>query len=144
MRYFLGIVLPFLIFSVCQAEIVTVTVNSAEVLTDASKLGTFVVLEAPKFYPLSVKGERDDYYQVRDYLGRKGWVEKSLVGDTKGVVIEVYRANIRKGPGTDHPIVFRALRGVAFKVLREKDGWLEVQHESGKTGWVSRPLTWGQ
>lgn len=144
MRYFLGIVLSFLIFSVCHAEIVTVTSHSAELLTDASKLGTFVVLDAPKYYPLSVQSERNDYYQVRDFLGRTGWVEKSLVSNAKGVVIEVHRANIRKGPGTNYPIVFRALRGVAFKVLQEKNGWLEVSHESGKTGWVSKPLTWGQ
>jgi SH3-like domain-containing protein len=41
-------------------------------------------------------------------------------------------------------VVFKAYKGVTFQVLGEQDGWLEVKHESGKRGWVSKPLTWGR
>ncbi len=33
-------------------------------------------------------------------------------------------------------IVGKAYYGVVFKMLRQKSDWVEVQHESGLTGWV--------
>lgn len=144
MRYLLGALLPFLVWSTCQAEIVTVTGHSSEILSDPSSAFAQIVVEAPRFYPLSVQGEKDGYLRVRDYEGRVGWIKKSQVDNTKGVAVEVARVNVRRGPGTNHPIVFKAYKGVTFKVLDERNGWLEVMHESGKRGWVSKPLTWGR
>jgi Bacterial SH3 domain len=42
------------------------------------------------------------------------------------------------------PYPFKAFQGVTFKVLSEKDGWLEVMHENGDQGWVLKSMTWGQ
>jgi len=144
MRFLVGAVLPFLLWGTCQAEIVTVTARTAEVLNSPSTTISQTILQAPRFYPLSVQGEKDGYYRVRDYEGRVGWINKSQVDNTKGVVVEVRRVNVRKGPGTNYPVVFKAFKGVAFQVLGERDGWLEVKHESGQRGWVSKPLTWGR
>lgn len=144
MRYLLGFFLTFFILGVCQAEIVTVAVDMADIQSRPADVATYVVLQAPRYYPLSVQSEQNNYYQVRDYQGRIGWIHKSLVSDTKGVVVEVDRANVRKGPGIKNPIVFRAYKGVTFKVLGEKKDWLEVVHEGGGQGWISKPLTWGQ
>ncbi|WP_081702783.1 SH3 domain-containing protein [Desulfuromonas sp. TF] len=144
MRYLLGALLPFFICGICHAEIVTVTAHTSEIFSDTSPTISQTILQAPRYYPLSVQGEKNGYFRVRDYEGRVGWIQKSQVGNTKGVVVEVARVNIRKGPGTNHPVVFKAYRGVTFQVLDEKEGWLEVKHESGQRGWVSKPLTWGR
>lgn len=144
MRYLAGVIFPFLAWSICQAEIVTVTAHTSEILSNPSRTISQTILEAPRYYPLSIQGGKDDYYRVRDYQGRVGWIKKSQVSKAKGVVVEVARVNVRKGPGTHHSVVFKAYKGVTFKVLNEKDGWLEVMHESGKRGWVSKPLTWGR
>jgi SH3-like domain-containing protein len=144
MRFLVGAILPFLLWGICQAEIVTVTAPTAEVLNSPSPTISQTILQAPRFYPLSIQGEKDGYYRVRDYQGLTGWIKKSQVDNTMGVVVEVARVNVRKGPGTKHPVVFKAYRGVTFQVLDEQGGWLEVKHESGKRGWVSKPLTWGR
>ena len=144
MRFLVGAILPFLLWSICQAEIVTVTAHTSEILSDPTSTISQTILKAPRFYPLSVQGEKDGYLRVRDYEGRVGWIQKSQVNNTKGVVVEVARVNVRKGPGANHPIAFKAYKGVTFQVLDERDGWLEVKHESGQRGWVSKPLTWGR
>ena len=51
--------------------------------------------------------------------------------------------NLRKGPGLDHEIICKAEKGVAFKVIKKQEDWLEVLHESGKRGWIYKKLVWG-
>lgn len=144
MRFMLGFVLSLLISGICQAEIVTVAVHTANLRSSPSTESTYVVLEAPRYYPLSVQSERNSFYEVRDFQGIVGWIHQSLVSDTKGVVVEVKRANVRQGPGRAYPVVFHAYKGVTFKVRDEKEGWLQITHENGKSGWIYKPLTWGQ
>jgi len=144
MRYLFGITLTLLLYTAASAEIMSVTVNKANIRSAPSLESSYVVLEAPLYYPLLVQGEKKGFYEVRDYEGRTGWIHMSLLDRTKGVVVEVARANVRKGPGAEFPIVFRAYKGVTFKVLGEKNPWLQVLHESGKKGWVYKSLTWGQ
>ena len=97
----------------------------------------------PHYYPLYVLAAKGDYYRTQDFRKRVGWVEKSQVDTTRTAVVSAKEANVRKGPGTDHPVVFRAYAGVTFKVLAEKGNWLEVQHESGRKGWIFKSLVWG-
>jgi SH3-like domain-containing protein len=42
-----------------------------------------------------------------------------------------------------HELIFKALRGVAFKVVETEGEWVHIKHESGKQGWVHKKLTWG-
>lgn len=144
MRYLLVLLFTFAAAGICNAEIVTVAVEMAEIQSRPSETATYTLIQAPRYYPLSVQDEQGDYYQVRDYQGSLGWVHKSLVSDAKGVVVEVDRANVRSGPGTNNSIAFHAYRGVAFKVLAERNDWLEIVHEGGAQGWIFKPLTWGQ
>jgi len=128
----------------CLAATVTVETHTANIRNlPPSRPGSFTVLEVPKYYPLSVQKSEGNYCKVSDFRSHEGWIKKSLVGPAPGVVVKVNSANVRKGPGEDYPIVFRALEGVAFKVLGEKGDWVEVQHESGKKGWIFKSLTWG-
>ncbi len=145
MRFIAGLIFSFLLCGMSYAQIVTVTVPTANIRNTPSLEDSYVILEAPQNYPLSVQSQQDDFLEVRDFLGRRGWIQKSLVDEkADGVVVEVSSMNVRQGPGTDYPVVFRAEQGVAFKVVGQKDGWLHVEHASGKSGWVYKSLTWGQ
>ncbi len=144
MRYLFSVILAFFLCSTASAEILSVVVNKANIRSAPSLASSYVVLEAPLYYPLIVQGKKHDFFEVRDYEGHTGWIHKSLLGRVKGVVVEVDRANVRKGPGAEFPIVFHAYRGVTFKVLSERNPWLEVLHESGQKGWIYKPLTWGR
>jgi SH3-like domain-containing protein len=50
--------------------------------------------------------------------------------------------NVREQPGTEHPVVFTAERGVNLLVLARSDRWLHVRHEVGE-GWIHDSLVWG-
>jgi len=134
----------FIFSGTCYAEMISITVETANIRSRPSTIGSYVLLRAPRYYPLSVKESSGDFLHVTDYEGNTGWVDKSLTSHEKGVVVDVNRANVRQGPGTNHSIVFRAYRGVSFKVLKEENGWLQVLHENGQQGWILKSLTWGQ
>lgn len=145
MRLFAGLIFLLLWCGVSYAQIVTVNIRTAAIQSSPSPTEAYVVLEAPRNYPLAVLGQRDDFLEVRDFLGRQGWISSSAVAaDADGVVVAAASMNVRQGPGTGYPVVFRAEQGVAFDVLEEKDDWLHVRHEGGQTGWLYKPLTWGQ
>lgn len=144
MRYLLALLATMLLGAVASAEIVTVTDYTADLRSAPSDTESYVVLQMPRYYPLSVQEAEGDFYKVRDYQGNQGWIRKSRVDATRGVVVEVEQAPVRRGPGPEHPLAFQADRGVTLKVLGERDNWLEVAHESGQTGWVYKHLTWGQ
>jgi len=144
MKYLIGTFLTLFLWGTAAAEIMSVVASKANIRSAPSLASSYVILEVPRYYPLLVQGEKNEFYEVRDYEGKTGWISKSLIDKTKGVIVEVDRANVRKGPGAEFPVVFHAYRGVTFKVLAEKNPWLEVLHESGRRGWVYKPLTWGQ
>ncbi|MDW7711801.1 MAG: SH3 domain-containing protein [Deferrisomatales bacterium] len=142
MRYVL--VMGFLILStsLASAQVVCVTGQSAAVRMSPSE-GSSVVLEAPTHYPLAVAAERDRFYEVADYRGRRGWVRQGDVGGGRCAVVTRAGVNVRGGPGTGHEVVLRAQEGVAFQVLRSVGDWAEVRHESGRSGFVYKALLWG-
>lgn len=144
MKYLLLIAFILCNISLCQAEIVSVTVHTATLWSQPGGQYAYETLKVPRHYPFSVLESSPGYLKVRDYTGQIGWVTVNQVGPQKGIVVETARVNIRKGPGTNYPILFKAFQGVTFKVLAEKDGWLEVQHENGDRGWVIKASTWGQ
>lgn len=101
-----------------------------------------VLWQAEKNYPLEVVEEKGNWVHFKDFEGYEGWVYKPLLGKKKTVVIKVYKANIRKGPGTDNPVVFTAEKGTPFEVLGMKDNWYQIRHSDGDSGWVSSGLLW--
>lgn len=144
MKYFL--LITFLLFNVslCQAEIVSVTVHTASLWSQPGGQYAYETLKVPRHYPLSVLERSPGYLKVRDFKGQIGWVTDDQVGPHKSVVVETTSVNIRKGPGQTYPILFKAFKGVTFKVLAEKEGWLQIRHENGDRGWVIKSATWGQ
>ena len=48
--------------------------------------------------------------------------------------------NIRKGPSTDYPVLFKANRGYPLQLLEKNDTWLQVKNHRGKTGWIHENL----
>lgn len=144
MKYFLLMIFFLCNISLCQAEIVSVTVHTASLWSQPGGQYAYETLKVPRHYPFSVLERSPDYLKVRDYTGQTGWVTVEQVGPQKGIVIEIASVNIRKGPGKTYPIAFKAFKGVTFKVLSEQEGWLHIRHENGDQGWVVKSSTWGQ
>lgn len=134
----------FLIFTgISRAQTVSVRTGSADLLSAPMSSASNPLLRMPLFYPLEILGSRGAFYHAQDYRDRVGWIAKARVDATKTVVVKVNVANIRRKPGTGSAVILQADRGVAFKVLRKQGNWLEVEHASGKKGWLFESLTWG-
>lgn len=143
MKLVFGVLLILSVATFASAEILSVKQNSVEISDSSNSYIAQVILVVPRHYPLKVVQKDGKNYKVSDYMGREGWVDKSAIGTGRTVVVKVGRGNIRTGPGTEHDLMFRANRGVVFKVLARKDDWLKVEHESKRVGWIARSLVWG-
>lgn len=159
MKYFAGFLLILCWGSLAFAQNIAVKPHTAELRDSTDPYAYRVVLMVPRYYPLAVDSEEGDFYQVRDFKGREGWIAKKdtydpqtvvigtdgnkIVRKMRAVVVKSSNINVRSGPGTDHDIVFRADQGVPFKVLGQQGEWLQVVHESGEEGWLHGDLVWG-
>ena len=138
------IALTLLSFStVASAKMVAV---NADMINLRSGPGTKfqVVWELGRGYPLKVIGSKGHWYRVTDFENDKGWVYKKLVDRSSHFVVKSKVINIRSGAGTKYKIIRQAKRGVVFKTLERKKGWVKVRHEEENVeGWVKRNLLWG-
>ena len=124
------------------AEMVRVKVKTANLRSgpgkDFSKVG-----KVPENYPYRVISRKGRWLKVRDFEGFEDWIYGPLTDKQAAAAVKVKRANVRQGPGTDHPIVLTADKGVAFRILAKKGDWVKVRTDEGDQGWVSRNLLWG-
>jgi SH3-like domain-containing protein len=95
-----------------------------------------------KYYPISVIKKVGSWLKFVDFEGDKGWIKNTLVRKIPTVITIKEDCNIRSGPGTKYQIVFKAERGVAFKVIKEEGRWIHVRHADGDKGWIYKPLVW--
>ena len=56
------------------------------------------------------------------------------------VVVEKGPANIRSGPGTNHPIIKTAAGGERFEDLARQGDWFRIKMPDGKEGYIYAPL----
>lgn len=101
-----------------------------------------IIWKAEKYYPLLIVGKRGRWYRVEDFEGDIGWVYRTLVKKLHSVITKKSMCNIRSGPGTKYRIVFKAEKGVSFRVLKSRGKWLRIQHRDGDIGWIHKSLTW--
>lgn len=144
MRLLFLIMLTFLLGTGnVDAKMVAVSTDQAEIRDSPALEKSIVTLIAPRFYPLYVHDVEGDFYKVSDYLNNIGWIMKTLISETRTVVVNTKSINAFNGPGTNNPVQFTAQAGVTFKVINEDGNWLQVEHEDGMTGWLNRDLVWG-
>ena len=93
-------------------------------------------------YPLKQVAEKNGWVKVRDLEGDEGWIHGKLIKKANIAVINVKLANIRKGPGTKHPIVMKCERGVVLKVIKTFKTWIKVKHADGESGYIHKNLVW--
>jgi len=126
------------------AETVTVTVGQAELRDKPAVSGSKVVAVVPLATPLAVQNSQDRYLQVKDFKGTTGWIHNTLVGKNPAAVITKDSVNVRKGPGTEHPVAFKGMRGEAYQVLEQQEGWVRIGgKDEERSGWISKTLLWG-
>ena len=103
-----------------------------------------VVWELGKGFPLKILQKKGNWLKVIDYENDSGWIYRKLVNREAHLVVKNKIVNIRSGPGKNYKIIRQAKKGVVFKTLERKKGWVKVFHNESKlTGWIKRSLLWG-
>lgn len=105
-----------------------------------------ILWQVEKYTPMQIldTDKSGSWYYIKDYEGSIGWISKSLMADIDTVITKPRedRVNIRSGPGTNHDVIFKAIKGVPFKVLERKGNWIHLQHADGDDGWIHKMLVW--
>ena len=101
------------------------------------------IWQAEKYYPVIVIEKKGKWYKVKDFENDVAWVHQSLLGKFRCVMTKKNKCNVRAEPSTKKgEVVFTVERGVPFKVLKEKENWLKVEHKDGDVGWIHKSLVW--
>ncbi|MBI9075616.1 MAG: SH3 domain-containing protein [Desulfatibacillum sp.] len=101
-----------------------------------------IIWQVQLYYPVLVQDCVNDWCRFTDVDGQAGWLHKNLLDDTKSVVTNKDKCNVRSGPSTDSKKVAIVEAGVPFKVLANKGRWIKVEHVSGLVGWLHASLVW--
>ena len=135
------IALTLLSAGVAEAQRMAVTSSVANI---RSGPGTQyqIMWKIEKYHPIQVIETSGAWYQFRDFENDRGWIHKSLTGDTPTVITNRDECNIRSGPGTDHQIIFKVEKGIPFKVIGRKDKWIHLEHADRDRGWIHSNLVW--
>ena len=137
----------FVVFSAGDVLAEKLTVN-ASVANIRSGPGTNyeVLWQVEKYTPLQIldTDKSGTWYYIKDFEGSIGWISKNLMSKIDAVITKPRedRVNIRSGPGTDYDVIFKAIKGVPFKVLERKGNWIHLQHADGDKGWIHKILVW--
>lgn len=96
-----------------------------------------------KGYPLVVTQRKGAWLKVRDVDGDQGWVYRNLANHVPHHVVKAEHANLRKGPGTQHPKITTLEQGEVLRTRQKTQRWVKVETSDGLKGWVARSLLWG-
>lgn len=103
-----------------------------------------ILFKLAQGYPLQVLERRGNWLRVQDFEGDRGWIGRSVTGNTPHHIVKSTRINLRSGPGTQHPIVGSAQYGDILRTTRRQGDWVQVQNPNGRgTAWVASSLVWG-
>jgi SH3-like domain-containing protein len=101
-----------------------------------------IIWKVEKYHPLFIIKKSKGWYRFRDFEEDKGWIHSSLLGTVPAIITKQNLCNIRSGPGTKFEILFTVEKGIPFKVLKRKGGWINIQHADGDEGWIHKSLVW--
>jgi len=139
-----SLVLLFLGFSlISHAEFRSVGVAKA-VLFDAPSAEASKTFILNQGYPVEVIVNLGQWLKVRDQLGSLSWIEgKNLT--PKRTVLVTKKTDIKSAGDISSPLVATVDKDVVLELLSNanKNGWIEVKHRDGLTGFVLATDVWG-
>ncbi len=120
--------------------------SRATLLYDAPSTAATKIVIAGRGLPLEVVVDTQSWAKVRGPDGQLAWIEKSVLGETRYVMVRQDASIIRQQPRLDANAVFRAERGVLLELTgeTERSGWLPVKNANGLSGWLAVNEIWGR
>lgn len=94
--------------------------------------------------PVEVVVTLDKWMKVRDAGGALAWLERGALSDKRTVQVTAQRAMVRQNPAEDAPVAFEAARDVILEfVSKAGNGWIQVRHKDGSSGYLRVNEAWG-
>lgn len=114
------------------------------VLYDTPSYNGIRLFIAPAHMPVEVLLTYESWTKIRDVSGDMAWVESKALGQKRYVVVRTDMAQIHELPDAASPVVFQAKKNVILELLRSvQDGWVNISHQDGQTGFVRVSDAWG-
>lgn len=118
--------------------------DESAVLYDTPSYNGIRLFIAPAHMPVEVLLTYENWTKIRDVSGDMAWIESKALGKTQYVVIKADLARIHELPDATSPIVFQAKKNIILKMLKSaEDGWVNISHQDGQTGFVRASDVWG-
>ena len=99
-----------------------------------------------KGLPVEIVAQFDQWRQIVDSQGTKGWVHERMVTGTRNVVIAGTQRILRAAADRAAAPVARLDPGVIAHLLACRDAWCEIEVQNGGSdvkGWLGRDEIWG-
>mgnify|MGYP001204364547 CR=1 FL=1 len=96
-----------------------------------------------KGYPLEIIEEFENWFKIRDYKKREGWVSKTQLKKENFVIVTSPSSNLHKFPNSKSKILAIAEKEFIFKILKCKKEWCNVSDTKKIRGWVKKNDLWG-
>ncbi len=115
----------------------------AAVLYDAPSLKARKLFILNQGYPVEVVVTLDAWLKVRDASGELAWIEAKNLSTQRSVMVKVARAEVRRAPDENSPVVFFIEQDGLLEVVDTADNWAQVRHHDGVTGYIRITQVWG-
>lgn len=115
------------------------------VLYDAPSASAKKTLILSQFYPLEVIVNLGDWIKVRDAQGTINWIEAKHLSNKRTLMVVAAHAEIRADASATSALVATLEKGVVLEMVDQKltNGWLQVKHRDGATGFILVTSLWG-
>jgi SH3-like domain-containing protein len=118
--------------------------EDATVLYDGPSLQATPLFVVTRLYPLEVLVELESWVKVRDHTGALTWVEKRRLSESRTVLVTEPSAPALERPEEGAPVAFVAAQNVALELIEPApEGWLQVRHADGASGFMRAASAWG-
>jgi len=124
------------------AERMSVDADKANIRSGPGTDKYDVLWEVERYHPVEVIRKQGDWVFFRDFEGDEGWIHATLLGKSATVITRTDMVNIRSAPGTQYDVIFKAERGVPFRVLKRQGDWIHIRSTDGDEGWIHKNVVW--
>jgi SH3-like domain-containing protein len=96
-------------------------------------------------YPVEVIVNLGEWIKVRDQYGSLSWIQGKLLAPTRTVLVKTDDVPIKQKAAEDAPVLANLKKDVVLELLSTtpQNGWVQVKHKDGITGYVLISSLWG-
>jgi SH3-like domain-containing protein len=125
-------------------EFRTIAVDKA-ILYDAPSEQAAKLYIVSNNYPVEVIVNLGEWVKVRDQYGSLNWIQGKLLAAKRTVLVKTDDAQIRQKATEDAPILANLKKDVVLELVSTtpQNGWVQVKHKDGITGYVVLSSLWG-